>query len=260
MKATFVNDVITPLPELEALLATRDAYRALVGEPPKTITLAILVAQCALETGRWKSCHNHNWGNVKAGAAYVGYYTAFRCNELLRDNDGVSRYHWYEPRGEVTRYGGEVIGATHEIPPGHPQTRFRAHRTAAEGCAAHLRFLWGARYVNARAAAQDGDVDAFCRALKQAGYFTAPLDGYLAAVSSLTRSFTRAIEQHDVLRQPTAIAPVWPSEPEPERSPMTGFDLEDRSRFLVADGMARLGVDYWENVHNAARDAAVREG
>jgi len=53
-------------------------------------------------------------------------------------------------------------------------------------------------------------------------------------------------------------APLPPDEDEPERSPMTNYDLEERVSALVVDGVARLNAEFWEGEFYRNRDAAQR--
>lgn len=240
MRAIYFPDRLTPLPEEHALRAIRDSFRGVLGEDPSVNTLALLAAQCALETGRWKACHWNNWGNVKASISYEGHYTCFRLNELIK-----GKYVWFSP---------DTDGWA--LPPGHPQTRMRAYQTSAEGATAHLKFLWGyKRYAQAWKAALRGDPNAFVVELKNAGYFTAHLEPYLKAVESLTREYRRAAEALKILDEPVMIpaAEIPVEEVEPDRSALSDWDMHDRVQYLVTSGMARLLDDYWDNEFKASR-------
>lgn len=255
MKANFVPATRTAASELDLLRGMRDAYTARVGEPPKRGALAVFTAHVALETGRLQHCWNWNLGNVKAGGTYEGFFTSYKCNEKLHDG-----WHWYVPESEVRgTYGGDRVGPLFTVPPGHPQTRFRAHLSLLEGLAKHVGFLWLPRYYRPRAAMQAGDPTLACRKLKEAGYFTADLEPYTRAVVSLTGGYERAIDQHDLLREPVIPAAAAPDEDEPERSPMTNYDIEERVSALVVDGMARLNAEFWEGEFFRNRDAEQRE-
>lgn len=157
----FLDDVLTPLPAADAMRAIREAYRRLLGEWPAARALAVLYAQCVLETGHFRSMHRFNFGNVKRGNDWPGYWTAFRCNEIIG-----GRVQWFDPP--------------------HPQTHFRAFRTAEDGAADHLEFLvTRERYRDAWGEAYAGNAEGFSRALAKAGYYTADVEKYTSAVVSL---------------------------------------------------------------------------
>ncbi len=221
MRATLLPDKRTPLTAIEALRAIRTGYRRAVGRDCTTATLAVHVAQSALETGRWNQIHHWNFGNVKAGPNYEGFYCQFRCNEIIN-----GKVQWFTPP--------------------HPQTNFRAYASADSGAEAHMRFLYGlARYRLAWAAAEKGDPDGFVEALKAAGYFTANLDPYRRAVKSLFGEFMSMLQQMG-----PATEPAPPPEDEPEHSPMSEDDLFERLPFI------HLEPDW--SAMRAARDATVR--
>lgn len=249
----------TPLDEIDAIRAIRAAFVAQHHYEPTAETLALLAAHCALEVGRWKACWNHCWGNIKAGPKWTGLYTAYRCNELLKDPDGVKRYHWFEPHGEVTKYDGELKGKRWDVPEGHPQTRFRAHESAPKGAAEHLHFFAYARYQPAWKLALAGNPVAFVMALHEAGYFTAQPRPYAKSVESIAREYRGRITKSQLLFEPNLIkVPSLEPEPvEPERSPMTDHDLRERAQFFALDGMINLEGRYWDEDFYAARDAAI---
>ena len=162
MKAALLPDLLTPCTALEAAHALRAAW------PCSSETLALALAQAALETGRFRSMHCWNFGNVKAAPAYEGSYCQFRCNEVL---DGVVQ--WFDPP--------------------HPQTNFRAFRTIDEGAAAWLAAL-RLHFPLAWEALPEGQPLAFVHALKLGRYFTADEAPYARAVASLWKEFTRLLE------------------------------------------------------------------
>lgn len=148
------------------------AYHRVFGIRPSAEALALLLAHSALETGRWKAglwCYN--FGNKKASLTYPGWHCYFRCNELIN-----GKYEWFDPP--------------------HPQTRFRAYLTAADGAEAQIRFLGTAtragkpnRYQAAWNALLAGLPQEFCAALHRAGYFTAHLGPYQKAVVGLYNEY-----------------------------------------------------------------------
>lgn len=184
MIATYVQARLTPLTFDEASSALAAALKDKIGKPPTREALALALAKTALETGRWRSIWNSNFGNVKAGAKYVGMYCAIELNEVL---DG--KVVWFAPRGRLDRKGGKVVAEHYPDPPGHPQTRMRAHANRFDGAFAYADFCAGGRYAAAWQFLLHGDAVAYVRALKAAGYFTAPETDYARGVVSLQREF-----------------------------------------------------------------------
>jgi len=171
MKATLVPDQLTPLDAKTVALAFRGAYETVCGKTPSNACLALLVAQSALETGRWKAIHCFNFGNVKASPDYYGYYCQFRCNEVIG-----GKVQWFDPP--------------------HPQCNFRAFPSVEVGALDHVRFLaTRQRYAKAWEVAQTGMPLAFVEALKAAGYFTADAGPYARAVSSLWKEYLGLVER-----------------------------------------------------------------
>lgn len=171
MKATLVPDQITPLDAKTVALAFRSAYETVCGVTPSNACLALLVAQSALETGRWRSIHCFNFGNVKASPDYYGYYCQFRCNEVIN-----GKVEWFDPP--------------------HPQCNFRAFTSIETGALDHIRFLaQRKRYAKAWEVAKSGMPLAFVEALKDAGYFTADAGPYARAVVSLWKEYLGMVER-----------------------------------------------------------------
>lgn len=150
----------TVLTEQEAANALIYAWNKIFGEYPDNKQLAILLSQCVLETGHFKSCKNFNFGNVKASTIYDGYIQYFKASEIINGKE----IYFYPP---------------------HPQTRFRAFLSANDGAFDYLLFLQNKRYVNAVVHLKAGDVARYTTALSTAGYFTASLTLYLKTMQSL---------------------------------------------------------------------------
>jgi hypothetical protein len=189
VKATLIPDRLTPCEPLEVARAFRSALETVTGVTPSNAHLALLVAHSALESGRWKSMHCWNFGNVKASANYEWLYCQFRCNEVI---------------------GGKVVW----FDPPHPQCNFRAFTNIDAGALDHIRFLSGLkRYQLAWNAAKSGDPSRFVSALKAAGYFTASVEPYRKAVVSLFNEHLRLLSgsgetpasQHDTEPQMPAV-------------------------------------------------------
>lgn len=171
MIATLVPDQLTPMTAIDVAKAFKSAFATVCGTDPSRDCLALLVAQSALETGRWKSIHCWNFGNVKASPTYAGKYCQFRCNEVI-----AGKVQWFDPP--------------------HPQTNFRAFDSAESGAIDHLRFLASrSRYAKAWQAALAGQPLTFVEALKAAGYFTADAGPYARAVTSLWKEYCAMLDR-----------------------------------------------------------------
>lgn len=157
-------DVLTRATPAEVGRALVRAWRAIEGREPDTKSIVVLLAQGALETGRWRSMHCWNLGNVKSVAGDGRSWTFFRCNEILNGKEV-----WFDPP--------------------HPACRFRAFETLDEGAVDYLALL-RRRYVSAWPAVLVGDPVAFVRAIKRAGYFTAAEEPYVRSVASLFAEFS----------------------------------------------------------------------
>lgn len=185
MLATWVPARLTPLTFEEASAALAAALRdQLDGKPVPRETLALACAKSALETGRWRSIWNSNFGNIKAGEQYAGNYCTIELNEVLN-----GQIVWFSPRGRLDRKGGAVVAEPYSDPPGHPQTRMRAYANRFDGAFSYVNFVAGGRYAAAFARLLAGDAGGYVHALKVAGYFTADEAAYVKGVISLQREF-----------------------------------------------------------------------
>jgi hypothetical protein len=174
-----VKDTLTPLSRDDASRALLTAYLQLTGALPTPGVLALLLAQSAFETGHWKSLHNFNFGNAKAGLDYP-LITQFHCSEV--DEHGVE--HFYDPPD--------------------PHCNFRAYDNAAAGALDHLKVLqhrptwWQGLHTE--------DPSAFVDALATPPkYFTGNVAVYKRSVVSLFGTF------HPLAEVALAVASVRPA-------------------------------------------------
>lgn len=218
MKAIFVPDRITVYDPVVLAAGLRSACVALpqVGRDPGDMALAVFMAQIALETGRGKSCHGWNLGNIKASEDYEGQYSCFRCNEIIQ-----GKVQWFDPDT-----GGFAV------PPGHPQTRFRAYEDApglkpasVRASCEYIAFLaTRSRYAKAWQAALAGDPAAYVHELKLAGYFTAAEAPYAKAVVSLVNVYLPSVQASHSVEQvePDLVHQV---DDDTVHSPMSDHDI-----------------------------------
>ena len=207
MKAVLVDDLLTNLSLVDVLRGIRSAYNTLEGTDPSNQCLAILTAQSALESGRWRSCHRFNLGNVKAGQSYEGYYCQFRCNEIIK-----GKVEWFDPP--------------------HSQTNFRAFMNLETGCLDQVAIL-KRRFSVAYAAAKSGDAPLFVHALKISGYFTANEAPYLKAVISLTNEYARTLVEPQRDTEPVPL-------PDEEVCAALACVKPDESRYLHTEAVLAM--------------------
>jgi hypothetical protein len=255
MLATWVPARLTPFSFEDAAVAMRAALRHQLQAEPSRETLALALAKCALETGRWKSIWANNWGNVKAGVKYEGLYCCFELNEVLREKgpDGKPRdvVVWFSPRGRLDRKGGKVVAEPFEDPPGHPQTRMRAYLTREDGAIAYVSFVSGGRYADGWQLLLKGDAVGYVRAIKAKGYFTADEAKYRAGVVSMQREFIgklSGLSLDPALTDDDMCAALACVAPDPERFLHT--------EAVLAASSSMDGV--WDAIR-AERNAAMRE-
>ena len=189
MRATYVEPAKTPLTFEQAFAAMQQGILVATGIAPTTAALALALAKTALETGRWQSMWNFNWGNVKAADSYEGMFTCYPCNEVIG-----GKVEWFDPAGALDSRGGRLVGAGWDVPPGHPQTRFRAYANEFDGAQQYVDFVANGRYRDAWARLLEGDAAGYVHALKLKGYFTADEATYSKGVESIFREFVTKLE------------------------------------------------------------------
>lgn len=154
------------------LMTAGDVLRAIRAALPEASNsaVAIFCAQSALETGRWRSMHCFNFGNMRPPAGWNGDYCQFRCNEQVKP--GV--WKWYDPPD--------------------PGSNFLAFDAAEAGIAYWLQRL-KERWPEAYDGAMQGMPAQFVHGLKARNYFTADEAPYLKGVLGLTHEFLAVLEQ-----------------------------------------------------------------
>ena len=194
----------TPVTAAEFYAALK---RALPELPPSS--LCVLMAQSALETGRWKHCYNFNLAGQKASEKLP--HTYFTTTEVLARSAAekyVSRSTvgapcWIKPQSTmptITAQDSKGVESplataapervTVVFAPKHPAARFRAYDTLDEGMLAYISLL-RKRFAGAWPAVENGDPTLFAHRLKELGYYTAPVAQYAAGLRSLHAEYMR---------------------------------------------------------------------
>ncbi len=242
MRAIYVPPVKTPSPPEHISRALRTAITNRYGAPSDEC-VAVFHAHIDLETGRTNSCFNYNLNNTKAGEQYEGEYT---CLPLLNEREmrgGEMKTIWYTATAELEFYGGPVKkGTERPLPPGHPQSRFRAFRSLAGAANEKIRWFLesgNGRWRNAFDLAWRGLPGEYVDELKLQNFFTAQLEPYRRAVISL---FQMRLPLARSTREGQA------SPPEPELSVELCHDMAACHRFELPPEL-RAGLRVQQATH-----------
>jgi hypothetical protein len=168
------------------------------GDVPKQATVALLLAQWALETGRGKSMMNYNVGNIKAPDP-LARHAYFRTWEVLPLSVAAKYLKSSTPEEPCKLVNTEPDGKVASVAflPDHPVCRFRAYASLEEGVQDYLVKLKG-RFKRAWPALLAGDPLTFVTALKAAGYMTADVKEYYRSVNSLFAEYLALIKAGDM--------------------------------------------------------------
>ncbi len=154
-----VERVLTPVSETEMTSGIISAWQQLFGSPPAREQVALILAQNALETGHRKTMHNYNIGNITTDGKSYDYI-------LSGDTDGK----------------GNAI-----------TQKFRAYNSLADGLKDYIKFLSEKpRYAQAWQHILNPNPQSYSKALKDAGYYTAPESGYTRNLVSLFDKFIKS--------------------------------------------------------------------
>jgi hypothetical protein len=148
----------TPMDASAAQLHLHLAYRIVLNEAPELKTLALLLAQWALETGRGDNMWGYNFGGIKSKFGGVDLDTS------------------------------ESFGLARQL----STQRFRVYRSAAEGAKDYIQTL-SRSFPRAFEALHGGSAQEFVQALSEGGYFTGSPEEYARAISRLALEYERAL-------------------------------------------------------------------
>ena len=227
------DDVKTEATIEEVAAALAWAYRQATGVDVLPGELALLLAHGALETGRWKSMHCWNLGNIKAGEGEDHCY--FECDEILTQK-AAAEIHMKSKTGLVFIENVRADGMVRvRFLPDHTYARFRAYPSLRMGAVDYLLLL-RRRFKSAWEVLRKGDAAAFVDALKVARYFTADVGPYKSAVVSLAKEFIPIVRRLD-LEQGEVVG----SETEPTPEAYVLGALLDTAKEMVRDDAEEFG-------------------
>jgi hypothetical protein len=244
-----LNATITEVSFLELSEALSKAWKDVTEKSPSNSSLAVLLAQSALETGHWQSCRAFNLGNAKAGPSWHGDFCFYAADEIVSTAQAARAYADRNPRTDGIQghdvelrplADGRVQVTLH---PDHAWCRFRAFSSLEEGARDYLGLLHR-RFTGAWPALETGDAEAFVRALKQLNYFTASVERYLPPVLKLFERFSLALES---AQAPHTLPPA-PLLPTPDRKRPTlragarGDSVVELQRILLSLGYTDFSI------------------
>jgi hypothetical protein len=150
-----------------------------------------LTAQFMAETGGGRYCFNWNLGNVKSGPNDLHMYlrNVWECDteagaqSQVAKSNGLAHIATAE---EIKQHGWSCPSAVVVFQPPHPQCRFRAYSSLADGAQRWLTHHKSIAQKNAGflTALNSGDTTAVAHALKQAGYYTASEASYAQGMAA----------------------------------------------------------------------------
>lgn len=214
----------TSYTQLELCSALIAAWQELFNTTPSKEAIGIIVAQNGIETGASKFCYCYNIGNVKA-----------------RDIPGQI-INYCSLNGVWEIIGGKRI----IIPPTNPGAWFLAFDTLKDGCKFHLNFLKTTSYKAAWPYIEQGSVAGYAAALRNHGYYTAPLANYIAGMNRFYNPYMKSTDYEHALASvdPTVVPPLqpWVSLP-PDPLPEGAITIVP-----VVPGPIQQGIDDGEQV------------
>lgn len=200
---------------VEVYMALRLQLEAQLGKEQTTRAgTMILLGQMALETGRFESTMNYNFGGVKCSSSWKGCWQHFTTTEHVSEDEAARHLATIPPGSRVERIGVDDAGKVILRFSGrHPVNKFRAYETLDDAVASHVRFLLGQRYRTAVHLAMAGRPDDYAIALRSAGYYTGDAAVYARNVRLLAKEYDG--------KMPPEPAPPVPAPERHEDAPVT---------------------------------------
>lgn len=191
-----IPNKLTPVTKEGLIQSMWHAWMHYFGSVPKKESIWVVVAQTWLETGL-KSCHNYNLGNAKSREGDGFDYQYFACNEIFSTKQAETMVKASSGTAKITtrRDNGTAIVWLY---PKHPGCRFRAFESLLEGATDHLALVSN-RFGKAWPHVISGDVEAYAKALKAQGYFTADLATYTKGIKRCYDALAKLSIDYDSL-------------------------------------------------------------
>ena len=194
----------TPVAAIDVFLALRMQLGIQLGREVPRQGALILLAQMALETGRFKSCMNYNLGGIKASKKWAGDFQHFTTLEVL-PMALAAKYLEDVPAESTVEIIKTVDGmSTVRFAWRHPVNNFVAFETMDGAMEHHVGFLLG-RYRSAVECAMGGSATGFVSELYRLKYFTGDRASYEKSVASLAREY-----EHTFAPDAPPVAPTPP--------------------------------------------------
>lgn len=152
-------------------------------------SLALLMAQWALETGRGKSCICYNIGNFKAlPSRDWTYFTTWERLPQKLAMQYVDESTESEPAEYIKQLDTGAIIV--KFKPRHPMAKFCAYESLQDGVKDYVGQL-EKRFVEAWQAVQEGDANKFIGGLLHGHYFTGSPLVYADSIFKLAREYEK---------------------------------------------------------------------
>jgi hypothetical protein len=260
MIGQWVPAVRTPAAPFDVARAYGRVLTDILGKV-QPITIAIVHAHGAFETGNFASCWCHGPGNIKASAKWTGLFTTIKLNELL-ERDGKKVYIWFDPvLGELISKNGPARypDKPRTNPDGHEQCRMRAFLTLADGIRNKIEFLAKPHWRPVLEFAIKGDPAGYVHGLAERTYFTAREAPYARGVISLTKSLLPIATK--AAMEPEPLPPEEDEQLCRDMAECHRFELPEWLRKRVAQITALTASEMWDAAAEdirRGRDAAVR--
>jgi hypothetical protein len=235
---------LSPVTYVDVGRAFEASWAKYLKKQPSRESLAVLLAQSALETGHWKTSYCFNLGNQKASTTWSRDFCFYPADEIVSTGQAAQAYALRAPRTdgvaghdvELTTLKSGQVQVT--LYPDHPWCRFRAFTTLQDGADDYFTLLVG-RFKAAWPAVEAGDPEQFVRKLREAGYFTASVERYLPPVLSLFKKYVKALAQPaaaPAAHEPALILPVSAQGRPTLKRGASGDAVREVQRILIANG------------------------
>jgi hypothetical protein len=204
---------LTPVDPAALYLALRAQLALELGAPVPRSAAIIVLAQMALESGRFRSTRNYNLGGMKCPRDWPGDWQYFTTREVVSAAQAAEYLKASTPDATVRIVDSTLAPArvTIIVSGKHPLNKFCSFDSLESAVRYHVHVLCG-RYRSAVDEAIGGHAFAFAQELHAKRYFTGDPTQYGVSVSSLAREYERTIPVD--MPPPAPDAPNVPERPE----------------------------------------------